>query len=81
MGKAANKVPVSTRALIQRINRALAHEGEQLKTTRGERWRGELGNFYIIDTYRNGIEAQHVDPEELGREMKVLQPYEVVLDG
>ena len=34
-----SRAPVSLRALIQRINRKLAADGEKLKTMRGERWR------------------------------------------
>jgi hypothetical protein len=43
------KGQVSPRALLQRINRALAKEGEVAKVTRGERWRGDLGDLYIVD--------------------------------
>lgn len=72
------KAPVSTRALIQRINRKLATEQQQLKATRGERWRNELGDYYIIDVNINGIIAKHVDLEKLGREMECLPKWETL---
>jgi ribose 5-phosphate isomerase len=74
------KVPVTERALIQRINRAFKKENEFLclKTTRGDRWRSDLGNYYLVDMNRNTIEAQHVDLEKLGRELNVLAPYETL---
>jgi hypothetical protein len=73
------KVPVTTRAAIQRINRALAEKGHKLKITRGNRWRDTLGDFYTIDAKRNWIVEKHVDPEALGRELGVLQPWETVV--
>ncbi len=41
-------ITVTSNALIKRINRKLAPEGETLKVTRGERWRGELGDYYTV---------------------------------
>jgi len=70
------RVPVSLRALIQRINRRLVQDDEMVKATRGDRWRGELGEFYRIDVNRNAIVEKDVDLEALGREMKALQRYE-----
>jgi hypothetical protein len=41
------------RPLIQRINRKLATErGYVLKITRGNRWRGKLGDYYAVDPKR-----------------------------
>jgi hypothetical protein len=80
MTKVERKVPVSRRALLARINRALRKEGEVLKATRADRWRGDLGDYYTVDTDRNAIVAQHVDPEELGRRLGVLADYEEVRD-
>jgi len=48
-------VPVSERALIQRINRALAKEGEKLKKARGVRTILSVGDYYILDIQRNFI--------------------------
>ena len=70
------KVPVTRRALIQRINRALAKEGEALKTTRGDKWRSSLGDYYVVNLNRNFIISTHIDPEVFGREIKALAPYE-----
>ena len=47
------KVPATMRALIQHINRKLATErGYVLKITRGNRWRGKLGDYYAVDPKR-----------------------------
>jgi hypothetical protein len=73
-----SKAPVSLRALVQRINRKLVHENEQLKATRGDRWRHEQGDYYIVDHSRRWIVAKHVDVEELGRELGVLAEFEAI---
>ena len=72
------KNQVTPGALKQRINRALAKEGETLRTTRGERWRGELGEHYIVDSNRNTVIAQHCDLEALGTELGVLKGWETL---
>lgn len=85
MGKAKakgglGKVPVTVRAVVQRINRKLAPEGEVLKTPRSTRLRQEVGDFYVLDVNHNWVTAKDVDPEELGRELEVLRPWEEVRD-
>ena len=71
---------VSERALYQRINRALAKDGERLRKLRGERWRSDLGDYYTIDVQGNYIIATYVDLEGWGREMGVLKAHESVAD-
>jgi hypothetical protein len=81
MGKGvkAGKVPVTVRALIARINRKLKASDEVLKATRGEgRARQEFGDFYVLDFNRNAVMQKNVDPEQLGRELGVLKPWEEV---
>lgn len=75
MPKARQAVPVSLRALVARINRKLAPD-EMLKATRGERWRDELGDFYLVDLDANAVMAKHVDPESYGRKLGVLKAWE-----
>jgi hypothetical protein len=72
------KVPVSMRAIIQRINRKLAVDDEVLKTTRGERAKFDLGSHFILDWRRNFIVAKYVDPEAYAREIGVLAEWEEV---
>lgn len=73
-------VPVTTRALIQRINRVLAKRDEQLRATRGARARLDLGDFYVHELRRNLALETRVDPEEFGRELGVLKPWERVVE-
>jgi len=72
------KGQVSPQALLQRINRAMAKEDQVLKAARGERWRGELGDHYIVDTNLNAVIAQHCGLEALGTELGVLKEWETL---
>ena len=69
---------VTPSALTRRVNRKLAHQCEVLSKTRGERWRGDLGDYYIVNWWTNTVEAQHIDLEALGREIGVLREHEYV---
>jgi hypothetical protein len=72
-------VPVTMRALLQRINRKIREGDQVLKVTRGERAWVDYGDFYILNSRRNSVTRDHVDPEELGREIGVLRPWEQVV--
>jgi len=73
------KVPVSERALVARIDRAMAKNGETLKRCREDsRWFNELGRYYTVNVSINGITDKHVDLEKLGRKMGVLSEYETL---
>lgn len=78
--KADGRVPVTMRALVQRINRALRADDEQLKKYRGGRWQSDLGDWYRLDFNRNRIMERHVDPEALGRKLGVLRDYERLVE-
>ena len=80
MARAPALVPITTRSLLQRINRKLAPEGRLLKATRGTRSLPELGEYYVLDTHRNIIINKHVDPIELAKKLGALRPYEKVAD-
>ena len=74
-------VPVTLRALIQRINRVLRKDQEQLKTSRG--WQAQAqGDYYVHGWERNSAYfLNRPDVEAMGRKLGVLQHYEhVVVD-
>lgn len=64
------KMPVTRRALIQRLNRKLVKNGEWLKIPRGQ------GRVYLIDTDVNGVLDDDVDIEALARKEGVLFAFE-----
>jgi hypothetical protein len=69
---------VSQNALIKRINRKLATVGQVLKASRGLRTTLSIGRYYLVDVNCNVIFGHDVDPEQLGREIGCLAPYEKV---
>jgi hypothetical protein len=75
-----DKVPVSERALIQRINRVLAKRNEVMKTTRNRsRAEFDLGRYYVVrygGAASSNIIAHHQNLESYGHELDVLQPWE-----
>lgn len=75
MAKGA-QVPVSTRALMQRINRKLKGDDRMVKPTRGERAKRDLGDYYVLDLNKNAILHRNVDLGALGRELGALLPFE-----
>lgn len=71
------KAKISERALVARIRRKLAKDGEALKSCRMDsRWYSDLGDWYVVDLNTNSIIAQHCDLERLGREVGALKPFE-----
>jgi len=79
MAKKSDKVKVSKRALIQRINRILAKQDTKLHTTRGDRARFDLGDYYTVDIERDYIIDKlpsESDLEDFGRELGALMRYE-----
>jgi hypothetical protein len=67
------KVPVSKRALIQRVNRKIAADGLILKAMRG---RGPHQHF-VLNTHTNSV--QYVEPEAYARRLHVLGDWEEVV--
>ena len=74
------KAKITKHALIQRINRKLAKDGKILKARRSEKVISDLGDYFIVDLYHNSIKGHHIEIEELGRELEVLKPYEIVAE-
>jgi|SRR5579859_86626 len=75
------KLAVSERCLIRRINRKLSANAMQLSSAAGLRVETSVGRYFIVDVKRNRITQQHVDLEELGRELGVLADEEEVVFG
>ena len=67
MSNKKTKMPVTERALIQRINRKLAADDEVLRTARSERVRLEVGQYYTANVRANCHVRRDTDLEQLGR--------------
>jgi hypothetical protein len=75
-------VPVSERALFQRIQRKLADDERawKLKQARdGTQASFDLGTFFVLDTKRNVAVKWKIDLEAYGRELRVLADFESVM--
>jgi hypothetical protein len=70
------KIPITKRALVQRINRHLRKRNEALRGKRGV----NTGEYYLVDFTRNTVIEDTVAIEKLGRELDVLKPYERLED-
>jgi hypothetical protein len=68
-------VPISERALIQRLNRKLRDADLTVKTTKG-RAELDLGRHYVLNRQINSIEHKNINLEEYGRKHGVLRDYE-----
>ena len=69
---------ISTRVAYQRINRKLKQEGQVLRSARSPRARAEVGDYYVIDAYRNAIVLMHVDLLSFGKKLTAIQPWEKI---
>jgi hypothetical protein len=73
------KVPVSARALLQRVNRKLDADGEIVKRTRdGSRARVDMGEYFVVDTAVGGARATNIDLESYARELGVMADWEAL---
>lgn len=73
-----NKQPITERALVQRLKKHLANDGQILKKSRGEKSKTELGKYYTVAT--NGFTVlRHLDLEKFARQEKVLSSHEAII--
>jgi len=75
----SKKVPITSRALLQRINRRLASEGERVKKLKStSRMYMQWGPYYRLDTDRNALLEDNVDIVRLGRQLNALAEWETL---
>src|SRR5689334_12635915 len=73
-----HRTPISWTAMLQRLRRRLADNGEHLHSSRSQT-RAELGHYYTTDSDRQ-VTRRNVDPEALARELGVVAVHERVLE-
>jgi hypothetical protein len=72
-------VPITRRALVQRIGRALEKKGERLVANSRPGPAPDIGNYFTVDIDRKFVVQTHLDDlEALGRKLGILKPYERV---
>ena len=74
---AKKKKAVRIRAMVERINRKLAANGQILMATRRMKTIQHFGDYYILELSGNVVDA-HIDPEKLARKLGVLKEEEQV---
>ena len=75
----SDKVKISERALLARINRRLAKDDQKLLKCRADtRAYADLGDWYIVSQSTNAVEAAHVDLEQLAQELKCIRSFEAL---
>lgn len=73
--------PVTRRALLQRVNRRLAKEGEKLIACRVPERHRDYGSFYVRQLDGNVLVSDHgVDLEEVARIHDALKPGEFLAE-
>ena len=74
------KIEITKRALVQRINRKL--QGRKLFIARGAKERASFGHYYVATTRASGIELHERDLnlEKYARTIGVLETWEVLSD-
>lgn len=72
------QIDLTKRALIQRINRTLAKTDRKLCASRSVATKAAWGEYHLISLSADMVCALHVNPEELGRELGAIRPWEKV---
>jgi hypothetical protein len=75
------KVPVSLRAVVQRINRRLMKDDQVLKKARDGQTRQNFGDYYVINLRTNVLSQWFVNPVVLAQELNVLAAWEAVQEA
>jgi hypothetical protein len=73
------KAPITARALLQRINRALADEGKVVNRPRGRPQTdgpGDLGAYFMVDLKKKTVVEKNVDLVKLAKKLGAIKDYE-----
>jgi len=69
-------VPVSARAMVARVRRALQRDRRDLHAAHGVMAKADLGAFYVVDLQKNRVIDAKVDLEALARQLDCIRPHE-----
>jgi hypothetical protein len=76
----SSKREVTESAVLARINRRLAYDGERVRRCRTDRRHYyELGDFYKVDIGLNNIIENHVDLRALAMKLGVIQDGNIIV--
>jgi hypothetical protein len=75
------KVPVSVRAVVQRINRELKKKGKVLRATRGAEARKQFGGFFVVGFRSGAVQDKNIKLEAFARKVGAIETYEYVVSN
>jgi hypothetical protein len=75
-----NKVSVTTRSLLQRVNRALRPDQVLKSNRRSERMTEETGLYYVLDLKQKAVVQRHVDLEQFAKKLGAMQAWEELIE-
>ena len=76
MSTTTKTVPVTRRAVMQRVNRKLGQRNEALRAWRTSSNEYSVGDLYHLDFAANAVLDVNVNLEPFAREVGALQPWE-----
>ena len=82
MVKKLQKLSLTRKAVMARVNRKLAADGEQLRVMRGTDLNLGLhpGDYCVVSTKHGGINKWNFDLEEFARELGALKDWEMLAE-
>jgi hypothetical protein len=75
-----NMKPVSKEARFMRARRALARQNKDLCKCRSVDFLDVVGRYFMIDLTDNSVCKTHVSLDDLTQELKLLKPFEMVVE-
>ncbi len=79
MTEKEQRVPVTVRAVIQRINRRLEKDGQRLKASRfATSYRADIGLYFIVSIKSGRLIETRIILEELARREHALDLWEEI---
>lgn len=80
MPKKSIKVPIAHRAVVMRVMRRLALDGQKLRTARGEAQRERLGHYYVVRIAGDVVRTHIDDLDAFAREIGALSAHEELVE-
>ena len=68
------RIPITLRALLERVRRRHTREGRTFYVSRGEQ--AKTGRYFLVDANNHVVDAKINDLEAHAREIGALQPFE-----
>jgi len=73
-----DKITISARALIQRLNRKLAPDKMIKSNRRSERLTHQYGTYYVLDIKQKKVVQSRVDLAQLARRLGAINDWEEI---